>query len=188
VAVQHRVPNTPDDRRSFPAAQHPVLSPVATSDYLWQSGPIVAKPTRHGLFAYLRNDAYIGRSLDLYGEWCEGEIAILRQIVRPGDTVLDVGANVGTHTIPLAGMVGPTGIVHAFEPQRITHQLLCANIALNGHLNVHAHNAGVGAREGRMVVPHLPSLDHPANFGAFSLLDRRAGDIGRIVTVDSLGV
>jgi FkbM family methyltransferase len=154
--------------------------------YLWECGPVVAKRTRHGLFAFLRNDAFIGRSLDLYGEWCEGEIAVLRQIVRPGDTVVDVGANIGTHTAPLAAMVGPSGVVHAFEPQRIMYQLLCGNLALNGHMNVRAYQAGAGASAGAIMVPSLPALDAPANFGAIPLAGGSDGEPGQLMTLDSL--
>jgi FkbM family methyltransferase len=39
------------------------------------------------------------------------------KIVRNGDTVIDGGANGGLHSIPLARLVGPTGTVHAYEPQ-----------------------------------------------------------------------
>lgn len=44
------------------------------------------------------------------------EIAILRRIVRSGDTVFDVGANTGQYTCLFAHLVGPNGAVHAFEP------------------------------------------------------------------------
>src|SRR5687768_8794135 len=40
----------------------------------------------------------------------------LRRFVRPGDTVVDVGANMGIHTMLLADAVGPNGRVHAIEP------------------------------------------------------------------------
>ena len=67
------------------------------------------KECRHGFFLYNRNDTFIGRSLDLYGEWCEGELVALFQIVQPGQVVIDVGANIGTHTVPLAKKVTQSG-------------------------------------------------------------------------------
>ena len=57
------------------------------------------KDCRHGRLMYLLNDAYIGRSLDVYGEYSEGEIALFRQLLRPGDVAVDVGANIGALTI-----------------------------------------------------------------------------------------
>ena len=85
---------------------------------------------KHGLMLFNKNDTYIGRSIGKYGEFSEGEIAIFDQLCRPGDIVVEVGANIGTHTLPIAKMVGVAGRVHAFEPQRIVFQTLCANMAL----------------------------------------------------------
>ena len=61
----------------------------------------VLKTCRHGLMVYNRNDAYIGRSLDLYGEFSQGETELFQQVVGIGDVVIEVGANIGTH--PEAG-------------------------------------------------------------------------------------
>lgn len=55
-------------------------------------------------------------------------------IVRPGDTVLDIGANIGAHTLPLARLVGPAGRVVAFEPTRYAHDKLLINLSLNAPL------------------------------------------------------
>ena len=54
---------------------------------------------RHGRFVYNTNDEYVGRCLAVYGEWSESEISLFRQIVREGDTVIEAGANIGTHTV-----------------------------------------------------------------------------------------
>lgn len=44
-------------------------------------------------------------------------------------TVVEVGANIGVHTVHRAGLVGERGAVLAFEPQPVVFQLLCANVA-----------------------------------------------------------
>src|ERR1700688_3042448 len=85
---------------------------------------------RHGIFLNLSTDQ-IGNVLALYGEWAEPETRLLTALVNPGDNVLDIGAHVGTQTIPLARKIGPSGLVVAFEPQRVLHQLLSANVSLN---------------------------------------------------------
>jgi FkbM family methyltransferase len=56
----------------------------------------------------------------------------LRRTVRQGDTVLEVGANVGVFTTLLARWVGPTGRVYAFEPSPIARAALEDHLALNG--------------------------------------------------------
>ena len=67
------------------------------------------KATRYGLMLYHPKDAYIGRSFDLYGEFSEGEVGLFRQLLQPGAVVLDIGANIGAHTLYFAAAVGPAG-------------------------------------------------------------------------------
>jgi FkbM family methyltransferase len=114
------------------------------------------------------HDVYIGRSLALYGEWSEGETRLFQEIVRPGDVALDVGANLGAHTLCLAHAVGAAGAVHAFEPQRMLFYFLCGNIALNGLHNVVCHPVAVGATQSAVVAPNI-DYSLPNNFGALNL-------------------
>lgn len=125
---------------------------------------------RHGRFLVNENDTYVGRSLRLYGEWSEPEIWLFRQIARPGDVVIEAGANIGSHTVFLSKAVGDTGTVYAFEAARHTHQLLCANLALNECFNVHARHQAVGDVAGNARFPQLnPKL--AGNFGGASMRD-----------------
>lgn len=157
------------------------------SGRLLENDWVAVKRCRHGLFAYNVNDSFIGRSLDLYGEWCEAELAVLGQILRPGDTALDVGANIGTHAVFFANAVGPKGAVHAIEPQRIAFQFLCANAALNGLLNLHCHQAAAGSGAGQATVPVLdPRVEQ--NFGALVIGGFEEGEPVAVITVDSLGL
>src|SRR5262249_54417426 len=112
------------------------------------------------------------------------EVMFLQQLTRPGMTVLEVGANIGVFTVPLARFVHP-GRVIAFEPQRIMYQILCGNLALNAIDNVVAHNSAAGRSTGSITVP---SVDYTklGNFGAVSLTGSRQGDIVPLVTIDSL--
>jgi FkbM family methyltransferase len=157
-------------------------------DALLDNPPVRLKRCRHGPMAYLVND-FIGRSLDRYGEYCEGELAILADVLGPGDVAVDVGANIGVHTVCMAQAVGRTGRVVAFEPQRVIHQLLCANVALNGLPNVHAVHAASGAEPGEIVVP---PIDYAAagqfNFGGLELGGWEAGERTPVVPVDALGL
>jgi FkbM family methyltransferase len=123
---------------------------------------------RHGQFLYNRHDGFVGRSLAFYGEWSESEVALFRQIVRPGDVVVEAGANIGSHTAFLSRAVGDEGRVYAFEAARHTHQLLCANLALNECFNVIAFHKAVGRAPGQVGFPVFdPRRD--ANFGEASI-------------------
>ncbi len=129
---------------------------------------VVTRPCRHGNLSFLPADDPIGRSLDEYGEWAEAEIAFLLRLIGPGDVVLDVGANVGTHTVAFAKHVGASGKVYAFEPQPMIFSLLRANVGRNGLANVECVNAGVADARGEMLVPAL-DYGERFNFGAVAL-------------------
>jgi len=158
----------------------PALMPVSSGATV----PVL-KDCRHGRMLFLPNDLYVGRSLDLYGEFSQVEGELLQKLVGPGDHVVEIGANIGAHTVGLARRVGPGGTVHAFEPQRVLFQMLCANVALNGLGNVHAHRAAVGVRPGSLTVP---PLDYAAvnNFGGISLTDGGLGEKVTVVQLDGM--
>jgi FkbM family methyltransferase len=58
----------------------------------------------------------------------------IHRLVSPGSVVLDVGANIGAHTLELARRVGSSGKVIAFEPTSFAHSKLLRNLALNPNL------------------------------------------------------
>jgi FkbM family methyltransferase len=133
---------------------------------------------------YNFNDRYIGRSLELYGEWSQGEIDLLSQHLEPGMVVVEAGANIGAHTVFLAQAVGVSGYVLAFEPQRIVYQTLCANLALNSITNVGCRQAAVGDSAGEVLVPCL-DYTRENNFGGLSLGRHESGERVPIETVDA---
>ena len=87
-----------------------------------------------GVFLHLENDLYIPESLVKYDGW-ENEIYDeCKKYIKPTSNIIEVGAHIGTHTIPLAKLTNK--YVFAFEMQRFIHQLLCTNITLNGVGNI----------------------------------------------------
>jgi FkbM family methyltransferase len=135
---------------------------------------------------FLRADRYVGASLDLYGEYCYSESQLFDQLLAPGDTVVEVGANIGAHTVHLAELVGPAGQVLAFEPQRVVFQILCANIVLNEAFNVRTFNAGSGAVPGMLRLPEIDYAAPGSNFGAVSLVGASHGADVPIIPLDTL--
>ncbi|MFP3733211.1 FkbM family methyltransferase, partial [Bacillus sp. SIMBA_006] len=75
--------------------------------------------------------------------------------VRQGDTVVEVGANIGSHTVMLSQAVGDSGVVFAFEPQRHVFQVLCANLVINHCLNVRANQCAIGDTDGTIDFPAI---------------------------------
>ena len=123
---------------------------------------------RYGYTLYNQNDKYIGRSIAFYGEFSELEVKLFEQICKEGDVIVEVGANIGTHTMVLAKLVGERGKVYAFEPQRIIFQTLCANMALNSVTNVYAYQMALSDAEGSVLIPNI-RYDREGNFGGVEI-------------------
>jgi FkbM family methyltransferase len=107
-------------------------------------------PGRRGVpfFIHNANDRYISERIRTKGAWEPFESAILCSLLSPGEQVLDVGANIGWHTVQAALRVGPAGGVFAFEPDEENFSLLSANINVNRLTWVHAKRAALGRASG----------------------------------------
>lgn len=175
-------------------AETPAAMPVAAAspapitaarEPLLVNEHIALKRCRHGWFMFNRNDQFVGRSLDRYGEWCQAELEILTPLLRPGRTVLDIGAFIGSHTVYFAQQVGPRGRVYAFEPQRHAFQMLCGNVALNALTNVTCLPYVVGRETGWRRLGEL-SQTISENFGGTQALVVPAGEPTRTIRIDDL--
>ena len=113
----------------------------------------------------------ISKAIFEHGEW-EPVNLMLAQILCEGiekPLVLDIGANLGAFSVPLAQKLLPNGgLVYAFEPQRVVFYQLCANIFLNRLDCCLAYNWGIGDQEGEL---ELPDNNYDSsNLGAYSLV------------------
>src|SRR5690606_34921798 len=63
-------------------------------------------------------------------------VSIMRRVLRPGDTFIDGGANLGILTLIGSRLVGPSGRVYAFEPQAAAAERVRAHLTMNGITNV----------------------------------------------------
>ena len=88
----------------------------------------------------------------------------------PDQVVLDIGANIGAYSIPLAldPMFREGLRIYAFEVQRQVYMQLCGNLFLNGLDNVHAMNYAVGASNGTIEIPRIDAAKC-WNIGGFSI-------------------
>ena len=90
----------------------------------------IAVPTPEGTF-WIDPGSYLGATLAARGVYEPATLAVLKAVVRPGDTFVDVGANEGYFTVAAARLVGPQGRVLAIEPQTRLQEVLQRNLALN---------------------------------------------------------
>jgi FkbM family methyltransferase len=122
------------------------------------------------------------------GDWFEDEIRFLRRLVQPGQTVVDIGANVGVYALSLARWVGPKGQVWAFEPASVTADLLAESIATNGTDWLHLERQALSDRCGTawLRLPgqaELNSLAPPTEAGL--PCDGEAGEEVLLTTLDA---
>jgi FkbM family methyltransferase len=102
-----------------------------------------------GLRLYLDpNDKVMTPNLVMYGAWEGGETTWFLRTVKPGDTIVDAGANIGYYTVIGSRLVGEKGKVYAFEPDPANFALLEKNARLNGLNNVVLERKALSNRKG----------------------------------------
>lgn len=117
-------------------------------------------------------DEWITPTLVATRGWEPGQTALLGERLRPGMTVLDGGAHAGYFTCQAARLVGPRGLVLAFEPAPRNFELLTANVWRNGFTNVVCFQWALGGEPG---------------FARLRLSDTNTGD-NRLAETDEDGV
>jgi FkbM family methyltransferase len=109
------------------------------------------------------------------GNWTEEELPLVKEIVRPGDTVIDIGANYGLYSYHLSHMVGPTGRIHAFEPIPFTASTFELVARALRFRNVTLYKEGAGNRTGDVTF-QLPVQASGAPAAGQAHLGGRAND------------
>jgi FkbM family methyltransferase len=166
--------SSPDPRRGKDFLLHRVLLPMIPAD---PQASFVARLPGGGRLR-LRCGEAIGFEILLHGAFEAAESRYLCSGARTGTTALDVGANVGLFTVPLARAVGPAGRVVAIEPDSENVARLEANLRLNRLENVLVERVAAGDGDGEIAL-------HVANDPAFhSTVAVHAGrGVGRALRV-----
>jgi len=111
--------------------------------------------------------------------WFEKEMDFVRHWLRPGMTVIDIGANLGVYSLPMTHLVGRTGQVFAYEPASETRALLERSREMNAAVNLHISPFALSdsQREGRLVFGNSSELN--------ALGEHGTGETVRITSLDS---
>lgn len=117
--------------------------------------PLVMTRLRDGSNILVRLDDYVGRAIYYFGDLDPKITWVCKKLLRPGDIVLDVGANCGLVTLYASKLVGATGHVHAFEPQPDLAELIQKSVGIGGCSQVSVHNIALSENDGfmNMVIP-----------------------------------
>jgi FkbM family methyltransferase len=119
---------------------------------LLQSGATFEARTRFGARMRLQFPDTIQTYIYFFGVWEPAITAYLMAALAPGDTVIDIGANVGYDSLLAAHCVGPGGRVFAIEASPRMFGLLSENLALNDARNIETFNMAVCAEAGDVAV------------------------------------
>ncbi len=172
------------DRRPEPALAPQLLFDDAEIAAYLEAFPIadyrIAEVAGVGRFYVDDNPANVKRRLRMGRPW---EPHVLRELARylaPGDTALDVGAHIGSVTVPMARMVGPEGTVYAFEPQRKIYRELVYNLELNEIANAIPLRFALSSRAGIVEMDAVVERDGRVSVG-------EGGDAVEARTIDSFG-
>jgi FkbM family methyltransferase len=104
--------------------------------------------TRHGFRMELDLGDWVDRHIYALGDYESTTSQLFRALLRPGQTVLDVGANIGYFTLLAARCVGPAGRVLAFEPVPAIRARLIRNVNMNGAGCVDVRAEALADKEG----------------------------------------
>lgn len=104
----------------------------------------------------------------------------INKYAKPDTVVLDIGAHIGTFTMPLSNIVGKNGTVHAFEPQRKIYRELRKNCELNGVNNVVCYRLAIGDQQ---QIVEMDIETYPGSEGSTGI--GHGGDKVEMRTIDS---
>jgi FkbM family methyltransferase len=137
-----------------------------------QLSHFISSEFRYGNISFPSKDTTVGKSLSEYGEWAQKEIDLLSYLIKKEQTIIDVGAYIGTHTLAFSSMVGKGGKVFSFEPNSEIYSLLIKNIESNNIDNIRLANLAISDAEGQLFSEYV-DLSKEGNFGAFSLKEKK---------------
>jgi len=145
---------------------------------------------KHGVMSWYDEDELVGYALSLYGEYSEGEVEVFRKLLRPDDVAIDVGANIGAFTVPMARLVGEWGKIYAFEASDKNIRLLQKNLDDNKLRNVEVIAKAASDGPGPLKVRNIDALHgySTGTFGEFEIDAVRIDDLNlpscRLIKID----
>lgn len=160
--------------------QPPLESPGITSQLHQQVGTtswddhLQQKPSGPHAFVLPFFDTNIGHWIKQHGSMNPLQSYEMQSLLQRGDVFVDVGANLGCYTVPMAERVGTSGKVLAFEPFRLLHQITTANVALNGIGNAWVFPVGLSTEFSRFEA-RPPQLKFFSSPGGMKLHNQQDG-------------
>jgi FkbM family methyltransferase len=147
--------------------------------------------TEHGIFEIDPNDCWVRNHI--VANSCVYEYHIIKQLkdtINKSNFIVDVGANIGCHTISY-GMFNSSAKIWAFEPQKKLFEILERNVQRNLLRNVELFNCGVGHMSMELELDPVEIMDNDQISGGYNkagLGIGKGGEKMNIITLDSLNL
>ena len=120
------------------------------------------------------NKKGLALSISHYGTYEKLEAKIMEEKIKVGNITVDVGANIGLHTLNMARIVGNTGRVFAFEPDPSNFEILRKNVKINNYQNIILEQKACADKYGRTT---LYQSDHPGMHRVFPQTKQAKGQV-----------
>lgn len=140
--------------QSTKSQRRKIKKALRAHDYVYLCKAVLFHARLSHLFSFTRGEYKMWVFYTPFAFWLWSERArersdeaFYRRFLREGDTVVDVGANIGLCTLLSARIVGTNGHVYSYEPHPRTYNQLCKNIKLNSLTQVTAYNLGASNEE-----------------------------------------
>lgn len=98
------------------------------------------------------SNGYLDAQIHAHGLYEPHIVEMMREHISPGDTCIDVGANIGHHTILMSHFVSDSGQVYAYEPIPHLRDQMSRSLQINSIHNVTIHDVALSDKEGEMTL------------------------------------
>ncbi len=153
-------------RRSFFKGQFRIFNYLFLRGFLRSKNSEIVRPINGNFKIKCSTNTWIGAQIVYLGDYERHIKRAFQEHISSGNTVLDVGANIGFHTIYFANLVGNMGKVIAFEPIQSTFTQLSENVVLNDLHNVDIRKIALGNESKEL---HIYVDENSKNPGANNL-------------------
>lgn len=140
---------------------------------LLTGGRYIVKPLAGTFKIHVNTNNYIDSSIYYTGDYEPSLKIQFQRVIGNGTVILDIGANIGFHTLYFSELSGPAGTVVAFEPIESNFNALKENIRLNNSKNIIAVQTALGEKAETLNVYIDAGNTNP---GAFSLFEKRGSN------------
>jgi FkbM family methyltransferase len=140
---------------------------------LLDQGEMITKPIKGNFKIKCDTSTWIGAKIFYTGDYEAALKEVFKASIKEGDYVLDIGANIGFHTLFFAELTGERGKVIAFEPVLFNYNALKANLERNNFTQIEIKNIALSHKNEQIRISAEQTSKNP---GTFNLFDQ-SGDV-----------